>query len=354
MITVNSPRPTMKRNQTMDIIKVIAAISVVWIHVLFPGGMGLAVTCLARFAVPFFFMVSGYFSYHLKPFKAVSRMTRTLWLTLLGTCLAFFVFCILTVYQGNSLRDALGPPIPISILIAEFWVLNTNYISPHLWFLPALASCYIAIYFYVKFFGDRKPNYTPLYIVGFCLFLICLGLSKLAVAADLILPDYLYRNGLFFGFPMFAMGLFLREYSDVIRTNFQMNFLKLSGYILVGTVISFIEWRGIGDNDIHIGSVMTAGCLILMCTYYPTIFYNRTLTSLISHFDKLSLWIYLTHPSVMELYDLFLRPWVKIYFGPARQFLRPIFVALLTILLFIPIQWLLNLIRKIFTSKQSK
>ena len=129
-----------------------------------------------------------------------------------------------------------------------------------------------------------------------------------------------------------------------------MNFVKLIGWILFGVVISFIEWRGIGSSDIHIGAVMTAGCLILLSTFYPVLFHNRILANAISQFDKLSLWIYITHPSVVSTYDIFLHEWLKTNFGKAEYYLRPILVPVLTIALFIPIQWLINGIRKVMTA----
>lgn len=52
-------------NYCMDFLKGLACIFVVFIHVKFPGDFGQAVQAIARFAVPFFFMVSGY--YYFRP-----------------------------------------------------------------------------------------------------------------------------------------------------------------------------------------------------------------------------------------------------------------------------------------------
>ena len=51
------------RNQTIDILKLIISFFVVFHHVPFPGIKGEVVKCIARCTVPFFFAVSGYFSY---------------------------------------------------------------------------------------------------------------------------------------------------------------------------------------------------------------------------------------------------------------------------------------------------
>ena len=52
------------RNASLDLLKGIAALFVIWIHEQFPGVTGQLVNRIGAFAVPVFFMVSGYFAYH--------------------------------------------------------------------------------------------------------------------------------------------------------------------------------------------------------------------------------------------------------------------------------------------------
>ena len=54
------------RNKSLDAGKAMAAFGVVFIHVSFPGQTGQIIKALARSAVPFFFMVSGYFCYYIE------------------------------------------------------------------------------------------------------------------------------------------------------------------------------------------------------------------------------------------------------------------------------------------------
>ena len=54
------------RNKSLDAAKAVAACLVVFIHVSFPGQTGQIIKVFARCAVPFFFMVSGYFCYYEK------------------------------------------------------------------------------------------------------------------------------------------------------------------------------------------------------------------------------------------------------------------------------------------------
>ena len=52
-----------EKNQRLNIVKAIACASVIVLHCPFPGIVGKILYGFARFAVPFFFMVSGYFVY---------------------------------------------------------------------------------------------------------------------------------------------------------------------------------------------------------------------------------------------------------------------------------------------------
>lgn len=53
-----------KKYNLLDAIRIIASFFIVTIHIHFPGTFGQVIIEFARFAVPFFFMASGFFSYY--------------------------------------------------------------------------------------------------------------------------------------------------------------------------------------------------------------------------------------------------------------------------------------------------
>lgn len=53
-----------KYNYCLDFIKGIACICVVFLHCEFPGVLGIAVQTVTRWTMPFFFMISGYYSFY--------------------------------------------------------------------------------------------------------------------------------------------------------------------------------------------------------------------------------------------------------------------------------------------------
>ena len=63
-----------QKNATLELIKLLASYMVVFIHISFYGEIGVAVNALARFAVPFFFVISGFYSYKCTEEKIKKRI----------------------------------------------------------------------------------------------------------------------------------------------------------------------------------------------------------------------------------------------------------------------------------------
>ena len=88
------------RNRTFDLFKWAAALFVLLLHVPFPGDVGGTVRMFARWAVPFFFMVSGYFTYGAVQREDAGRLVRRI-----RRLLRFGVaFCLVTKPRRPFLR----------------------------------------------------------------------------------------------------------------------------------------------------------------------------------------------------------------------------------------------------------
>ena len=99
----------MTRNRSIDALRAIACAFVLFVHCPFPGVFGVLVSALARFAVPFFLMVSGYYCWRNTDgamlAAAKKQLRSTAKLTLIGT--AFYAI-------ANTLRDVLAGSNPLS------------------------------------------------------------------------------------------------------------------------------------------------------------------------------------------------------------------------------------------------
>lgn len=110
-----------RHNDKMDLMKCVAIFSVVFLRLALPGLLRQAVNCLARFAVPLFFLSAGYFSWG-KGTSALARNCRRTGVRLLLACLpALLLGCVLALRQGENVAAYLvGRLEPVDSL----WVRN--------------------------------------------------------------------------------------------------------------------------------------------------------------------------------------------------------------------------------------
>ena len=136
------------RNQTLDIFKFVAAFAVVCIHYMFYGTAGEIVKALSRFAVPFFFAISGYFAYNNTSSK-IKQKTKHILIIYLSSFLLYFCYSAFKYILSNKTLTEYFLSYISKEAILNFFVLNQTVSSAHLWFLPALVYCYL-IYYIIK------------------------------------------------------------------------------------------------------------------------------------------------------------------------------------------------------------
>ena len=147
------------RNKSLDAGKAMAAFGVVFIHVSFPGQTGQIIKALARSAVPFFFMVSGYFCYYNRRNTDRGKRITDKIPAKVQHILTLLAFAVLFYFLWESAmhlveKEAIGPWLQEMVkkehLKELFRYNSTSQLKPHLWFLPALIYCYILDYFIEK------------------------------------------------------------------------------------------------------------------------------------------------------------------------------------------------------------
>lgn len=333
MLKQNSPEiPVRKKNQSMECAKLIASFFVVFIHAQFPGDAGGFVACIARCAVPLFFAISGYFSYQTRADRLVRRMKHILLLTAAGIGAELLWGCISVELGGGSTIAYLRTLVPTVEALAKWIVLCVNPYGGALWYLTAALYCYCILWGYVRFFGDGPVDYRPLYAAGMILFAMNLAMGVFATAAGHPLTNTIYRNGLFFGLPMFAMGVFLRQYGQLIWQRYCLTGRKLTCLLFGGLVLGVIEWRGIGASDAHMGTVIAVIALMLLMARYPRITDRKWPETVISSFGPLSTAIYILHPVMIQAYAALLQRFFSGWLGSAEPWINPIVILLLSMI----------------------
>lgn len=301
----------MNRIASVDVFRLLAIVAVIVIHTQpFGGGaeeitgrfmsLNILIDQLARFAVPFFFVISGYF-WGIKvrnsgsPIPASARMAKKI----LTIFLAWSAIYALPVDLGSFAEY--GPLGPIK---TDYWNLVQLIHDPitlvmqgtrvHLWFLIGLLCSLLISVQLVK-----NKHIKTLIAVSVALYLFGL-LAKSYSATPLgIHISFNTRNGPFFGTIFFVSGYLLSGLKPTPKW-LTIGILILGiGYILHFSELYFL-WRWYGTNphqDYVIGTYfMGVGAAIASLSNH-SILKNEALSAV----GKLTLGIYAIHFMFVEM-----------------------------------------------------
>ncbi len=276
----------MRENRFLYAVRFIACLAVITLHTRFPGIFGQAVQALARFAVPYFFAISGrYFLNSSNNDSSFIRKRATYVLKkILGATgivysihLAFSL--IVNLINGMTVSEWFHMKFNL-VELREFLLYNSSriiydpsYTFDHLWFLFALIYVYALIFVFAPvlrkwykgligtllfflFFGEALQTYYPIRPFGIN---ICTW--------------YIMRNWLFVGMPFVLIGIlfadYIRDKVDVlgegernawaIRTR-----LKATIGLLSGIVLSIAETHLIDAKEVHLGSLVIVLSLLFL------------------------------------------------------------------------------------------
>jgi peptidoglycan/LPS O-acetylase OafA/YrhL len=310
----------------------IAVILVIFIHARlpdkvdaeFPDNIGWYMDIIARFAVPFFFAISGYFSYLIRGDKVAKRLRHIFVLNVVGTL-------VFVIYFLTKDPDFVTKTFTMTN-IAKWLLIHTNPTYYHLWYLTAMLFCYFALWIYVTFFNeDEEINYKPLYVIGVLLFAFQIAFGSHAQLSKWYVSYLIYRNGLFFGLPMFALGIFIREHEKRIITNFKLTTPKLIFVFLGGIILGYIQSKGVAVEEMPLGMLFSVIALLLFSVQRPTITTRPILSKFIATFGSASTFIYIMHPLFILLYRDYVRADLKNLAGSDERFYYPLLVMLVSV-----------------------
>lgn len=342
-----APANARVRNQAMECFKIVAAIFVVFLHVSFPSSKAQGLMfVLANDAVALFFVITGYFNFGADRKTLERRMKHLLRLYLVAILFTIAVGIITAGITGDGSAAFL---IPRWDEIMNWLILQQDPRNGQLWYLTSACLCYLILYLYVRFFGDKPVNYRPLYYAAFSLFAVFLALGCLAAVAGMNVPYLLYRNGFFCGLPMFTLGIFLREYQDRILTNFNLTSGKLLALALAGFILGIMQYFTVGMGQAAMGTLLEIPALLLFMTYHPTVTKERGfLAACVGKFGAWSTYVYILHMQILSIYTRFCRPAMLTVFSEnAEAWIQPFVVAGLSLITAIVFTWGEQLLKRL-------
>lgn len=285
-----------KRIYALDLVKFIAAFFVVCIHTkttskldnFEQGSFSFIIDNIARFAVPFFFITSGYlldFNDRGKLFKRLGALFLLyLFWAAVFICIRYFNdFPYRTFsFTGNSMLNSAAN---------VFYKLFFYGYELHLWFFPAYIIAAGMVYFLQK-------HLPVLLLLAVLLYMLGLTGQQFSFIypprIDQLLHDtYFTRNGIFFGFPCMATGYYIR------RKQWRIPMLVTIIAVVLFFVLQYTECVFVMDHfnprigDYYLCTLPLAASILLLCLNMPDA------GSDLGKITRLAGGIYLLHPLFM-------------------------------------------------------
>lgn len=325
-----------QKNNTLELLKLFASYMVIFIHVPFYGKMGVAIDALARFAVPFFFLVSGYYSYQITCEKIKKRIKNILNLLVFSAiCCTVFEIVRLLKYNMDGLIALFNKYTDLSTYV-DLLVFNVPVNSGQLWYLLAALYVYVIFYFATKFHVKEKV----IFIISFLLLLLHVLLGEGLSILGIVLPIQFVRNFALMGIPFFALGLFVKKY--------EYKFLSIPNYIIfifivIGAFESIISRCFFGENELYIGSLFVLAAIVCALVKYAEVKYPSFLTA----FEGCSTYIYIFHIIISTVFIIIYGVLgIDIYSSVILENLHPIIVCVASTVFSYVLVKILNKVRK--------
>ena len=280
------------RNHGLDLLKYLCAFLVVCTHMSYLGKEWLEP--LTRFAVPVFFMITGYFYEATRSRgRELAQIRKILKLTVLSNILFFLWSVLWTVIQGQPLTTYFRSLADVKVWL-DFLLLNDAPFSGHLWYLSALLYVLVLVWLFEKKW-DRKKLYP---------------LIPLLLAANLLLGTYAYplfgltlpriysRNFLFAGLPFFLLGDYFSTRTPKLSTP------VLAVTAILAAVGTHLEntWLLSGDQlvnkDLFVSTIFLTASLFLLTLRHADVFERRVPAALSRFAAPLTVYIYVFHPII--------------------------------------------------------
>jgi surface polysaccharide O-acyltransferase-like enzyme len=277
----------MKENKFLYAARFIACLAVIAIHTRFPGKFGQVVDALARFAVPYFFAVSGRFLLNSsddtteyirsRTKRALIRLLKiTGFIYLVHLVFSFIVNVLVNKMQPLewlSFKYNLGELVNFIMYNSGRFIYDGSYTFDHIWFLFALIYVYVLIYIFA---GVLRKWYKGL--IAILLFFLYLGMLlqtyyPIRPFGINICTWFVMRNWLFMGIPFVLIGIlfadYIRDKVDVLDSEKKKSWqkstkVKAIAGLVAGIVLTAVEIEIYGNKEVHFGSLLIVFSLLFL------------------------------------------------------------------------------------------
>jgi len=304
----------------IDAIRGIACVFVLMVHVTFPGEFGIYIKALARFAVPFFLMNSGWFARMGDAAAELSgakrQLRKILRMTLMVCVLHIIGNSLTSLVAGEGIYAWVLPHWKIETLI-NFLLFNRSKI-----FSSVVYYFFMLIYVYLLFllFLYAKKKGVRVHETVMKVLIPLLLAANLYISEINSLTWYWAGNWLLTGIPFFFIGYFMREWDETHRPAGKKLALPL---MAAGIAITFIEIPFGGDNVyLYAGTIITTVALY----HFAAHFAGRVPGALVHFGRAYSQKIFIIHCMIYNILLAILGSTAK---NTVLQWMMPVIVAVI-------------------------
>jgi len=325
-----------KINYTFFSIKTFACFCVIMIHHSFSGRIGGLLVTFSRWAVPFFFMLSGYFSYYERFDELNTKINKRLKKTVKLTIISFFIYFIANIVI-NCIKGSLDTVL-YSITNWEniFKLVFLNWTTPfigvgHLWFL--LADIYVYIIFKVI---AQNNKYKYAYWFSFISMIAIYLIESFSIILDYSFEGIYVRNAFLFALPLFMLGHFIGKNKDKFlivnkkKTIFTLALLYMFTFITETLIFK-------GKFEFNLNNVIFNILIFVIALNYPNIKFGWKIGK--NHSAN----IYIIHYLIIVILNLINIP----ILNKLTYYIAPILVFLISLIISSIIIEIKNIRRKI-------
>lgn len=282
----------------IDAFRIIAALLVVAIHIAplssFSERADYFLTyCIGRIAVPFFLMVTGYFTLGSETLEGTAHKVKKAVLHL-GIIYGFVTLLYFPVnyYSGNL-------PMTFWEAVKQIVFDGTFY---HLWYLPAAMLGMLIVYFLLRLWGYERTLLITfvLYLVGLLgdsYYGLVQKIPEMKKVYDIIFSFSSYtRNGIFFTPIFLCMGAWIgkEQYTVSKETGKNKFLISIIGLLLEGEITWNLQLQR--HNSMYICLIPTVFFLTSLLLLKRKKVEQKAEPSKFVWLRDISLWIYLLHP----------------------------------------------------------
>lgn len=327
-----------KTNTMLNLLKGVACMGVVFIHMPFPGHFGEIISILSGFAVPLFFMIAGYYSFDKGPELIKRRLTKIIKIFIYGYA-CFFAYGMGSAIINHQLTTWLAGNFNWKTPIQYLLFCTINFAVP-LWYLIAMIETYFVWLFIVK--KQKEKLVIKLIPILFLLQIILWTFCETCGLAWNWNINFVTR-----ALPWYLMGYFF--HTDGGKKFESIKTLKLTILAIVGCLITIIPATfDLWLNFSCIGYVPFTLALFVIALKYP----NTSISKLLENIgSRLSLNIYIFHPIIGWLCrDICQNILIINTDGVVYSWCRPFIVLLLSIAFSLIIEIIVQKIRAKYVS----